>query len=113
MSSTPLIIPTPEHTVAGLIPEAAIEALASQIAARFDPERIYLFGSYAYGQPTPDSDVDLMVVMDTDDMTHQAGEIRSAVRFDYPRDVLVYTPTYFAERLALGDFFVEQVATQG
>ncbi len=107
------LAPTPERTAAGLIPAAAIDALARQIAAQFDPERIYLFGSYAYGTPTTDSDVDLLVVMNTADTMHQAGEIRSAVRFAYPRDVLVYTPINFAERLALGDFFIQQVYEQG
>ncbi len=113
MADTQLTIPTPERTAAGLIPSAAIDALARQIAAQFDPERIYLFGSYAYGTPTSDSDVDLLVVMDTSNTMHQAGEIRSAIHFDYPRDVLVYTPTNFAERLALGNFFVQQVYEQG
>lgn len=101
------------RTPDGLIPASAIDALAREIAAQFNPERIYLFGSYAYGTPTPDSDVDIMVVMNTDDMMHQAGEIRTAIDVDYPSDILVYTPAYLAERLALGDFFIEQVAAQG
>lgn len=96
-----------------LIPRSAIDILAQQIARQFDPERIYLFGSYAYGQPTPDSDVDVMVMMDTEDMRGQAGRIRSAVKFAYPLDLLVRTPAYFAERLELGDFFIEQIAQHG
>ena len=96
-----------------LIAMSHIERLAQQIATRFDPERIYLFGSYAYGQPTPDSDVDLMVIMDADDMRHQASVIRDGVDFDFPLDLLVRTPTYFAERLALGDFFIEQISQDG
>ncbi|MEI8167305.1 MAG: nucleotidyltransferase domain-containing protein, partial [Chloroflexales bacterium] len=39
----------------------AIYALSAQIAATFQPERIILFGSYAYGRPGADSDVDLLV----------------------------------------------------
>jgi predicted nucleotidyltransferase len=45
------------------IPMRAIHAVAEQIAARFQPEKIILFGSYAYGQPKAESDVDLLVVM--------------------------------------------------
>ena len=90
-----------------------IERLAQQIAARFDPERVYLFGSYIYGQPTFDSDVDLMVIMETADMRQQASIIRDAVNFDFPLDLLVRTPAYFAERLALGDFFIEQIYQHG
>jgi HEPN domain-containing protein/predicted nucleotidyltransferase len=96
-----------------LIAAQQIDRLAQQIAARFDPERIYLFGSYAYGQPTPDSDVDLMVIIDTDDISHQASEIRDSLDVAYSLDLLVRTPAYFAERLALGDFFVEQIAKHG
>ncbi len=99
--------------VGGYIPMPAIEALAWQIAARCDPERIILFGSYAYGQPQPDSDVDLMVIMDTEDTSGQEAEIRASISCDYPIDLLVRTPAYFAARLALGDFFIQQVAEQG
>ncbi len=90
-----------------------IERLAQQIAARRNPERIYLFGSYAYGQPTTDSDVDLMVVMDAEDVRHQASLIRDSVDFDFPLELLVRTPAYFAERLTLGDFFIAQIYQQG
>ncbi len=96
-----------------LVSVQEIARLAQQIAAGFDPERIYLFGSYAYGQPTADSDVDLMVITDTDDMRHQASIIRDSLDFDYALDLLVRTPSYFAERLTLGDFFVEQIYQQG
>jgi len=43
----------------------AIRAVVRHIAGRFSPEAIILFGSYAYGKPTPWSDVDLLVVMET------------------------------------------------
>ena len=42
---------------------AEIQKLCEQISRDFRPERIILFGSHAYGSPTPDSDVDLLVVM--------------------------------------------------
>jgi predicted nucleotidyltransferase len=45
------------------IPMQAIHAVVKRIAEKFQPEKIILFGSYAYGQPKPESDVDLLVVM--------------------------------------------------
>jgi predicted nucleotidyltransferase len=45
------------------IPEQAIRAVVKRIAEKFQPEKIILFGSYAYGQPKLESDVDLLVVM--------------------------------------------------
>jgi uncharacterized protein len=40
-----------------------IQAFSQQIVEKFQPERIILFGSYAYGQPTEDSDVDLLIIL--------------------------------------------------
>ena len=54
------------------IPLSAIRHYARQIAARFDPDKIILFGSYACGQPHASSDVDLLVVMKAYDETNQA-----------------------------------------
>ena len=49
-----------------MVEMSQIEALSQQIAEQFHPERIILFGSYAYGEPNEDSDVDLLVVMPFD-----------------------------------------------
>jgi predicted nucleotidyltransferase len=43
----------------------SIATVVEQLVQRFKPEKVILFGSYAYGQPTVDSDIDLLVVMDT------------------------------------------------
>src|SRR6266571_7050671 len=58
-----------------LVPMSAIRRYARAIAERFQPEKIILFGSYAYGTPTPDSDVDLLVVMPTNNQIEQSGRI--------------------------------------
>ena len=47
------------------IPQKAIDQVVSQIVENFKPQKIILFGSYARGNPRPESDVDLLVVMDT------------------------------------------------
>ncbi len=49
-----------------MINEKKIADLGNRIAKEFQPERIILFGSYAYGKPRPDSDVDLLVVLPFD-----------------------------------------------
>jgi predicted nucleotidyltransferase len=46
-----------------MISTALIEEVAERIVREFNPERIILFGSHAYGTPGPDSDVDLLVVL--------------------------------------------------
>src|SRR5262249_28590574 len=91
------------------VARAAINKLAKQIAQRFDPHRIILFGSYAYGQPTPDSDVDLLVVMPAKNETTQAARIRLAVDCDFPLDLLVRTPATLRWRLREGDWFLREI----
>jgi len=67
-----------------------IQEYSDRIAAEFKPERIILFGSYAYGTPTADSDVDLLVVMRfEEDSARKATEIRQVVRAGFPVDLLV------------------------
>lgn len=67
--------------------------LAERIAELFDPEKIILFGSYAYGTPREDSDIDLLVIMNTDSRpVRKAIEICRALQYDFPMDLLVRTP---------------------
>ncbi len=64
------------------IPMRAIRRFARQIAERFRPEKITLFGSYAYGTPHAESDVDLLVVMPAYNAIDQS--IRITLAFDHP-----------------------------
>ena len=91
-----------------------IQSVASQIAREFHPEKILLFGSYAYGKPTPDSDVDLLVSMRTSlRPAEQAARIRKAIDFPFPVDLLVRTPEQIEQRLAMGDGFIRDVTCRG
>jgi predicted nucleotidyltransferase len=96
------------------IPMTAIHAVVQQIAEKFQPEKIILFGSYAYGDPRPESDVDLLVVMDTPLRNReQAVQIARAIDYHFGLDLLVRNPRQLAERLALGDFFLQDVVEKG
>jgi len=93
---------------------AEIQRVVKQVVARFRPRKVILFGSYASGTPTADSDVDLLVAMDTRlPNVEQAAAIRRAVDFPFPTDLLVRTPRQIAERLALKDVFMREVVTKG
>jgi predicted nucleotidyltransferase len=98
-----------------LVIPSAIRALVQRIAERFQPEKIILFGSYAYGHPKPESDVDLLVVMDTPLRARQQRlEISRAVSpRPFPLDIVVRTPQELAERIALGDLFLGEITTRG
>ncbi len=104
----------PPIPVRDRIPYAAIEDIVQQISTRFHPIRIILFGSYAYGKPRPESDVDLMVVMETSlSETRQAVEILKAISYRFGLDLLVYTPQRLAQRLEWGDPFVQEIIGRG
>ena len=91
-----------------------IEELSRRIAAEFQPQRIFLFGSYAWGQPTPDSDVDLLIVMPFDGKSvAKSVEMRLKVRPPFPVDLLVRTPDKVRERLSLGDPFIRSILEEG
>jgi len=91
-----------------------IKAYALEVARQFKPQRIILFGSYAYGKPTPDSDVDLLVVMPHNQRNvEKAIEIRAKVDAPFPLDLLVRTPERLQERITLGDFSLREIVTKG
>jgi|SRR5207247_1034737 len=92
-----------------------IQALADQIARDFHPDKIILFGSYAYGTPTPDSDVDLLVVMPHDGKkaVDQAIQIRKVLEPDFPLDLIIRDPRTLRQRIEWGDFFLREATARG
>jgi predicted nucleotidyltransferase len=97
-----------------LVPKSAIRRFAQQIVERFHPDRIILFGSYAYGKPTPDSDVDLLVVMPTRNQVEQAVRIDEAIeQRGFPLDLIVRTPKTLANRLRWGDSYLREIVARG
>ncbi len=97
------------------IPQKAIDDVVRQIAEKFKPQKIILFGSYARGNPRPDSDVDLLVVMETNlREVRQALLIEQGLEMDlWSLDLIVYTPKKLQERIALGDSFLKEITRYG
>lgn len=97
-----------------MISRKEIQAFVDQVVERFAPTRVILFGSYAYGKPNADSDVDLMVVM-----RHRgsgagvATRIRLACPRTFPMDLIVRTPAQLRRRLKMGDVFLQEVTSKG
>ena len=97
-----------------MISPIQIRRVSDEIARRFHPERIILFGSYAYGTPTEESDVNLLVVMPFEGKSvRKAIEIETTLRAPFPMDLLVYTPDKLRERIALNDFFLREITEKG
>src|SRR5216110_3793779 len=81
------------------VPMRVIRRFARQVAERFQPDKIILFGSFAYGTPHADSDVDILVVMPARNEVSQASRIRLAVPRRFPMDLIVRTPENLRRRL--------------
>ena len=93
---------------------SAIQQLCDDIVRAFHPQKVILFGSYAHGKPTPDSDVDLLVLMPfTGHPAHKVLEIRRVIRAPFPLDLLVRTPAQMKARIELGDFFLREIMGKG
>ncbi|HEX5270095.1 MAG TPA: nucleotidyltransferase domain-containing protein [Gemmataceae bacterium] len=95
------------------VPMRVIRRFARQVAERFDPEKIILFGSHAYGTPHEDSDVDILVVMPARHQGSKAGRIRWLVPAPFPMDLIVRTPENLWRRLAEGDLFHTEITSKG
>ncbi len=95
------------------VPQRVIRQFARQVAERFQPDTIILFGSHAYGRPHEDSDVDILVVMPARNQLDQAVRIHLATQPPFPLHLLVRTPQNMAWRLAEGDSFLKEVVSKG
>jgi predicted nucleotidyltransferase len=95
------------------VPMSVIRRFARQVAERFQPEKIILFGSYAYGRPHADSDVDILVVMPAPNEITQGVRIRLAVPACFPMDLIVRTPENLRWRLQEGDWFLREIVSRG
>ena len=91
-----------------------IQKLADHIAQEFQPEKVILFGSYAEGRPTEDSDVDLFIVIPYQGKSWEAAAaVRGRVRPKFPVDLVVRSPQELRKRLEMGDIFFQHILTNG
>ena len=93
-----------------MIPLKAIQATCDEIVREFSPLQVILFGSYAYGTPTAESDVDLFVVMEE---KRQAWEMRERIPRRFQLDLHVWCPKDIAYRVAHNDWFLREIFEKG
>ena len=91
-----------------------LEQIVHKIKTNYKPEKIILFGSHSEGKGQRDSDIDLLVIKDTDSTPWvRAEEIDHYIQHIVPIDILVYTPKEIEERLQINDFFVKDIMEKG
>lgn len=87
-----------------------IETYCRVLAREFRPHKIILFGSYAHGKPTKDSDVDLVVIMPfRGSDTKKVVEMQMRVGAPFPMDLLLWKPN----RERRTDYFTREILTRG
>ena len=94
-----------------------IEEMAEKIKVAYKPEKIILFGSYACGNPDRDSDIDFLIIKDTEERpidrrVRVARIVSDPTRF-IPFESIVLTPEELSERLKIGDQFVKEILEKG
>ncbi|MBM4285050.1 MAG: nucleotidyltransferase domain-containing protein [Deltaproteobacteria bacterium] len=97
-----------------MIDDKLIEDLCQRIVRDFAPERVVLFGSYASGRPTPDSDVDLLVILPFEGTNFRKSlEILNRTNPSFPIDLLARTPEDTSRRYEAGDPLIREALDRG
>ena len=107
----PQTIPAGLKTPVGKSMRPAIQKIADELK----PEKIILFGSYAYGLPNPHSDVDLLIILKTNaSLKDRSWKVsRLLLPRPFPVDILVKTPKEVEKGLRSGDFFLKEILARG
>lgn len=109
MSGTGSLVPVPVLT------PMVLQEMIQRIVDAVDPVKIILFGSYAYGTPHPESDVDILVIQDTSLPRHKrpAAIHRALAGLLIPKDIVVYTPTEVDEWRDIPQAFITRILKKG
>ena len=110
---TPLQYVQPYRYASPNIPLPAIRRFARRIAERFHPDKIILFGSYAYGKPHEESDVDLLVIMRTKNAIDESIRISLAFEEPFSLDLIVRTPWQIERGLKDDNWFLREIVEKG
>ena len=97
--------------------ELTVQKIAQKIQTHYKPEKIILFGSYAYGKPNRDSDIDMFIIRGTTkrriDRFIEVKKLVYDANRRIPFSPIVYTPEEVKQRLSLGDDFVKEILDKG
>lgn len=91
--------------------------VVEKIKEQYKPQKIILFGSFAWGNPDKDSDVDLLIIKKTE-LKHRERSllVRKIISEENALigiDILVFSPEEIEERLRIGDSFISKIFRKG
>ena len=94
-----------------------IQIITKKIIKEYKPNKVILFGSYAYGYPTDDSDIDLLIIKNTNerpiDRRVSIRRIVSDSSRRIPFEPIVLTSHELNERIEIGDQFIGEILAKG
>lgn len=97
--------------------DPVLKKILDKLITDYQPERVILFGSYAWGLPHEDSDLDLLIIKETEarplDRCYETRMMVSEVQGTTPVDIFVLTPREMDDRLAVMDPFVQEIVNRG
>ncbi len=97
--------------------QSVLQEIIRRLVPGYAPEKVILFGSYAYGQPSRDSDLDLLIIKDTPErFWNRLATVRALTAGTHrliPLGPLVLTPVEIQQRLRLGDQFISEILEKG
>lgn len=96
--------------------DAQLEKIVSVIKTHYHPDKIILYGSYAYGNPDKNSDLDLLIVKDTNLPRHKRSRLIRKWLWgisDIPKDILVYTNKEIEEWKNVEQAFITEIVRKG
>jgi len=106
-----------QESASGYDASDAIEGMLAKLVAHYAPQKVILFGSYAYGEPDKDSDIDLLVIKDTPerfiDRWVRVHRVLTGTHRSLPLEPVVLTPREVEARLAAGDQFIAEILEKG
>ena len=91
--------------------------IVRKLKTKYRPERVILFGSFANGKPTKDSDIDLLIIKETGkEKIDRFVEVKKAI-YDPERDIpvspIVLTEKELSNRIEIGDDFIKEIIKEG
>lgn len=97
------------------VTDVMIAEMVRKIVENFSPEKIILFGSRVWGKPEEWSDVDILVIIKSHELTRQlAARIATTAKPRLvPVDILVRTPDEIEHRIKIGDYFIKKILADG
>ena len=94
-----------------------LNVVTKRIIRDYKPDKIILFGSYAWGRPTKDSDFDLCIVKNVGQGKRaffaEHRKVHTIIDGEIAVDVLIFSQARLQKRLAMGDFFVGDIVSKG